>query len=119
MSNILNISPVLPVADLKKELAFFKHLGFLPVYDSLQYSDQLDYSVVQLGKQTIHLQLFDENNFQGQQVKIWVSEIDKIDEELSELGIPFNRNFDTPWNTHEIGLFSPSRHAIFFVQVIS
>ncbi len=116
MSILLNISPVLLVADISAEIEFFSKLGFSPLYDSLQYSDKLDYSVLIRENQTIHLQLFDDDSYQGQQVKIWVSSIEEIETELSAASLKYNRHFNTPWNTHELGMYSPSRHAIIFVQ---
>ena len=119
MSNLINISPVLPVGDIKKEIVFFGSLGFSSIYDSLQYSDQLDYSVLQRDNQSIHLQWFEDGTFQGQQVKIWVADIALVEQDLDAKKVVMNKNYDTPWNTHEIGIYSPSRHAILFVQEIN
>jgi|GEM_PF-4196979 len=116
MYPILNISPVLPVKDITMEIEFFEKLGFKNVYDSLSYSELLDYAVMHREGQSIHLQLFDKEDFPGQQIKIWVRDILSIEKELKERGSMYNRNFDTPWNTNELGLYSPSKHAIFFVQ---
>jgi predicted lactoylglutathione lyase len=118
MSNLINISPVLPVGDIKKEVDFFSSLGFSSIYDSLQYSDQLDYSVLQRDSQSIHLQWFEEGTFQGQQMKIWVTDIALVEQELQAKKVVIHKNYDTPWNTHEIGVYSPSRHAILFVEDI-
>lgn len=116
MNNLLNISPVLPAKDMNMEIEFFDKLGFKNVYDSLNYSDQLDYVVMHQEGQSIHLQLFGDEPFSGQQIKIWVKDILAIEKELKERGISYKRNFDTPWNTNELGLYSPSKHAVFFVQ---
>jgi len=116
MSTLLNISPVFPVNDIDMEIEFFEKLGFKNVYDSLSYSELLDYAVMHREGQSIHLQLFGDEPFPGQQIKIWTKNILAIEKELNERGIKYNRNFDTPWNTNELGLYSPSKHAIFFVQ---
>ena len=116
MPNLQNISPILPVADLEAEIKFFERLGFQKVYNSLQYSSELDYVVLSRDGQTVHLQLFGEHDFYGQQVKIWVNDLDAIGEELDEKIISYNRRNNTPWNTSEIGMYSPARHAIYFVE---
>lgn len=114
MTNFRYISPVLPVSDIRKEIEFFESLGFKNVYDSLRYADQLDYAVMGREDQAIHLQKFDA--FDGQQVKIWVSELDEIAHELDANNIAYNCRENTPWETSEIGLYSPARHAVFFVK---
>ena len=118
MKTRLNISPVLPVDDINNEIEFFNNLGFASVYDSLQYSNQLDYAVIERENQCLHLQLIEKGSYQGQQIKIRVSNISSIEFELSRSDLVFQKNYDTLWNTHELGLFSPSKHAIFFVQEI-
>ncbi len=118
MTNLINISPVLPVQDIMAELSFFESLGFSSIYDSLQYSSTLDYSVIQRENQSIHLQLFKKGSFQGQQIKIWVTDIKLIERDLATSDLKVNKHFHTPWNTNEIGLYSPSNHAILFVQEI-
>lgn len=119
MNHLLNISPVLPVQSLENEVEFFKKLGFNSVYDSLHYSEDLDYIVLNRDQQSIHLQLFESGDFSGQQIKIWVSNIEILDEQLKSTDLVVFRNFNTPWNTHELGMYSPSNHAVFFVQEIS
>jgi hypothetical protein len=116
MSNFLSISPVLPVANIEPEIKFFERLGFTKVYDSLQYSGKLDYAVLARSGQTIHLQWFGEHDFYGQQVKIWVQDVDAIGEEFDKRLIPYNRRDNTAWGTSEISLYSPAQPAIFFVQ---
>lgn len=116
MTNLQNISPVLPVLEMKAEMEFFESLGFANIYNSLQYSDTLDYAVMARDRQTIHLQLFGEQPFDGQQIKIWVNDLDAIATELDSGDITYNRHDYTPWETSEIGLYSPSRHALFFVK---
>jgi len=116
MNILLNISPVLAVADILTEIEFFNKLGFSSVYDSLTYSDRLDYAVLKCEDQTVHLQLFENDLIQGQQFKIWVTEIKLVDKMLRENELILNQNYKTPWNTNEIGVYSPSKHAVIFVQ---
>jgi hypothetical protein len=116
MPNLQNISPVLPVAHIEPEIKFFEKLGFTKVFDSLQYSSEMDYVVLDRDGQSIHLQLFGKHDFYGQQVKIWVENLDALGEAFDRMLIPYNRRNNTPWNTCEIGMYSPAQHAIFFVQ---
>ncbi|WP_421773192.1 glyoxalase/bleomycin resistance/extradiol dioxygenase family protein [Gracilimonas sp.] len=120
MNNFLNISPVLPANDIKAEIDFFERLGFENVYDSLNYSDKLDYAVLHRDGQNIHLQfqfesdMPDESN--AQQIKIWVTDLDSLESEFKEKGFPIKRRNNTPWGTNELGFYSPAHNAIIFVQ---
>ncbi|MCG8373565.1 MAG: hypothetical protein MI700_08540 [Balneolales bacterium] len=116
MSKLLNISPVLPVKSMEEEMKFFAELGFRNVYDSTNYTDTLDYAVVYRAEQAIHLQLFGDHKFEGQQIKIWVQNVNDFASEFDSKNIDYNRRNNTPWETHELGIYSPSGHAIFFVQ---
>ena len=119
MMKISNITPVLPVSDIRKEIAFFEKLGFSKTYDSLHYSDALDYAVLTFDSQSIHLQLFSDGNFMGQQVKFWVADINQVKTLFDASNIDGNLHEQTPWGTHELGCYSPANHALFFVQAIT
>ena len=120
MNNFKNISPVLPATDIQVEIEFFKTLGFENVYDSLNYSDKLDYAVVHREGQYIHIQFQFKKDMPSknaaQQIKIWVENLDSLHKEFEELGLEINRRDNTPWGTHELGFYSPSNNAIIFVQ---
>lgn len=120
MNNFKNISPVLPSIDIHAEIEFFKTLGFNNVYDSLNYSDKLDYAVLCREDQYIHIQLQFENDMPSknasQQIKIWVENLNILHNEFEEQGLEINRRDKTPWGTNEFGFYSPSNHAIVFVQ---
>lgn len=119
MMKISNIIPVLPVADIQKEIAFFEKLGFSKTYDSLHYSDALDYAVLTFDSQSIHLQLFSDSNFLGQQLKFWVDDINPFKKLFAVANISGSLHAHTPWSTHELGCYSPANHALFFVQEIA
>ena len=120
MNNFQNISPVLPANDVKAEIEFFEKLGFETTYDSLQYSDKLDYAVVARDGQFLHIQFQFEEDMPSknaaQQIKIWVNDLDVLEKEFSESGFEINRRDNTPWGTDEISFYTPNHNAIFFVK---
>ncbi|WP_428235606.1 VOC family protein [Gracilimonas sp.] len=120
MKNFLIISPVLPANDLKAEIEFFERLGFKNVYDSLNYSDKLDYAVLHRDGQNIHLQFQFEKDMPAknaaQQIKIWVNDLDALGSEFREKGFGIKRRDNTPWGTNEFGFYSPAHNAVIFVQ---
>ena len=120
MNNFQNISPVLPANDLTAEIEFFEKLGFKNIYDSLRYTDKLDYAVLHRDGQSIHIQFQFEKDMPSknaaQQIKIWVSDLDILESEFKELGFAINRRDNTPWGTHEFWFYSPAHNAIIFVQ---
>jgi catechol 2,3-dioxygenase-like lactoylglutathione lyase family enzyme len=120
MKNFLNISPVLPVNDIKAEIEFFERLGFKNAYDSLNYTDKLDYAVMNRDGQNVHLQFQFEEDMPSknaaQQIKIWVTDLDALETEFKENGFAIKRRNNTPWGTHEFGIYSPAHNAIIFVQ---
>lgn len=120
MNNFKNISPVLSANDVIAEIEFFEKLGFTNVYDSLNYTDKLDYAVVSRDGQSIHIQFQFEKDMPpknaAQQIKIWVSDLDTLNEEFEEKGFQINRRNNTPWGTDEFGFYSPNHNAIIFVK---
>ncbi len=120
MNNFQNITPVLPANDVAAEIEFFEKLGFVNVYDSLKYSDKLDYAVLTRDKQAVHIQFQFEEDMPSknaaQQVKIWVKDLDVLQNEFEENGMEVKRRDNTPWGTNEFGFYSPSHNAIIFVQ---
>ncbi len=119
MNNLKNISPVLPANDIKAEIEFFEKLGFKNIYDSLQYSDKLDYAVMYRDGQNIHIQFQFEKDMPSknaaQQIKIWVHDLDSLQKEFEANGFEINRRDDTPWQTNEFGFYSPNHNAVIFV----
>ncbi|MFV1884790.1 MAG: VOC family protein [Balneola sp.] len=120
MVNLQNISPVLPANDVQTEIEFFEKLGFKNIYDSLQYSDKLDYAVMGREKERIHIQFQFEEDMPSknaaQQVKIWVNDLDVLQQEFEKKGFEIKRRNNTPWGTDEIGFYSPNHNAIIFVK---
>lgn len=120
MSNLKNITPVLPANNVKAEIEFFEKLGFTNVYDSLKYSDKLDYAVLFREGVGFHIQFQYENDMPSknaaQQIKIWVEDLDILQKEFEEAGFEIKRRDNTPWGTNEFGLFSPNHNAVIFVK---
>lgn len=120
MNNFKNISPVLPAKNVEAEIGFFEKLGFKNIYDSLQYSDKLDYAVVYRDGQNIHIQFQFEEDMPSQnaaqQIKIWVEDLDTLHKEFEENGLKVERRDNTPWGTDEFGFYSPNHNAIIFVK---
>ena len=120
MSNFLNVSPVLPANNVQTEIEFFEKLGFKNMYDSLQYSDKLDYAVLGREKERIHIQFQFEEDMPSknaaQQTKIWVTDLDVLQKEFEEKGLEIKRRDNTPWGTNEISFYTPNYNAIFFVK---
>ncbi|RNC83158.1 MAG: hypothetical protein ED557_10630 [Balneola sp.] len=120
MLNFQNITPVLPANDVKAEIKFFEQLGFVNVYDSLRYSNKLDYAVLARDQQAIHIQFQFEEDMPSknaaQQIKIWVADLDALQTEFEEKGLEIKRRDNTPWGTNEFGFYSPAHNAIIFVQ---
>ena len=83
---------------------------------------QDDYAVLQRDEQCLHLQWHadtDEDPLNGGPViKIFVKDITSIFEEMVERGTSSKDRLrrNTPWGTHEFGLYDLNKNAIFFVQ---
>ncbi|MEQ9307982.1 MAG: hypothetical protein RLN90_00905 [Balneolaceae bacterium] len=120
MSNLKNITPVLPANNVKAEIEFFEKLGFNKVYDSLKYSDKLDYAMLFREGVGFHIQFQFEKDMPSknaaQQIKIWVEDLDILQKEFEEAGFEIKRRDNTPWGTNEFGLFSPNHNAVIFVK---
>lgn len=120
MSNLKNITPVLPANDVKAEIEFFEKLGFTNIYDSLRYSDKLDYAVLFREAVGFHIQFQFEEDMPkknaAQQIKIWVNDLDVIHKEFEEKGFEVKRRDKTAWGTNEFGFYSPNHNAVIFVE---
>lgn len=120
MSNFTNITPVLPANDVKAEIEFFEKLGFINVYDSLRYSDKLDYAVLSRDRQSVHIQFQFEEDMPpknaSQQIKIWVNDLDLLHKEFEGKGMEVKRRDNTPWGTNEFGFYTPAHNAVIFVK---
>ncbi len=118
-TQFLHVTPVLPTADIVRDTEWYKtKLGF-----SILRVDE-GYAVLRCGGIHIHLQWHadtDEDPLLGGSVaKFFVKNIETLFEEFVEKGIvPVDKlRKNTPWNTHEFGLYDLNGNGIFFVEDI-
>lgn len=116
-TEFLSIQPVLPTANMHRDVHWYSEkLGFTPVS-----GDEM-YAVLTRGTFCIHLQWHadTENDplLGGSVIKLFVKNIQPLFEELVERGAvdadKLQRN--TPWGTHEFGLYDLNKNALFFVE---
>ena len=111
------IAPVLESSDVLRDVEWFeKKLGF-----KYAFGDKM-YAGVRRERQEIHIQWHagtpDDPVNGGAVIKIFVDKIQPYYEELLERGAIMEKNLrmNTPWGTHEIGLYDLNRNAIYFVM---
>ncbi len=110
-NNLISVRPVLPANNIGAEIDFFARLGFLVIYDSLQYSDKLDYAVLHREGIIIHIQFqflddLPSENF-AQTLRIIVHNLDALHDEFIANGFEIEYRDNTPWGTNEFGFYSP------------
>ncbi|MTI41719.1 glyoxalase/bleomycin resistance/extradiol dioxygenase family protein [Fulvivirga lutimaris] len=116
-NNILEITPVLPSSDIKRDVQWHKEKTG---YEWIGGDDM--YCILRRENSFIHLQWHadtdDDPLLGGSVIKIFVKDIEPIFEELVAKGGVNNdllrRN--TAWGTHEFGMYDPNNNSIFFVQ---
>src|SRR6476661_3806322 len=103
-TEIFGIIPVLPSADIARDIEWYKEkAGF-----EIRYSDNM-YAVLYRESICIHLQWHanTENDplLGGSVIRIFVKDIQPLFEEFIERGIIRRQSFlpNTPWNTREFG----------------
>ena len=116
-TRFLHVTPVLPTEDLERDLEWYKNkLGFSALHIAQ------DYAVLKRAGIFIHLQwhanTLDDPLLGGSVVKFFVKNIDTLFQEMVDKGVvPSNKlTRNTPWNTHEFGLYDLNNNAIFFVE---
>lgn len=116
-TDLISIIPVLPSANIKRDVAWYKEkIGFAEYF-----SDSM-YAVLYRDHITIHLQWHadtaDDPLLGGSVIRINVKNINSIIEEFIERGTvtPDAFKTNTPWNTNEFGFFDLNRNAIFIME---
>ena len=116
-SNFGHITPVLPTADVNRDIIWYNEkLGFDLIFE------QNGYAVLHREHLFIHLQwhanTVDDPLLGGSVIRILVKNIKPIFEEFNAKGIIATDELimNTPWNTHEFGVFDLNKNAIFIVQ---
>jgi catechol 2,3-dioxygenase-like lactoylglutathione lyase family enzyme len=116
---LLNMIPVLPTADIKRDIQWYKdHTGF-----EVYFADHM-YAVLYRENLVLHLQWHaDTNNdplLGGSVIRIQVKDIYPIFEEFVERGTVTKDKLklNTPWKTNEFGFFDLNNNAIFLMADI-
>jgi len=116
-SDFLSISPVLPSADVAKDVTWYKEkMGFEPVF-----ADNM-YAVLHRQGLSIHLQWHanteDDPLLGGSVIRIAVKNIRVLFNEFVNRGAVRPDKFveNTPWKTNEFGFFDLNNNAIFVME---
>ena len=116
-TEFLGIIPVLPSADIARDVAWYKEkIGF-----KVRFSDSMYAGLLRDGIH-IHLQWHADTESDpllgGSVIRIDVKNIKPLYEELLERGLvkPEALKTNTPWNTNEFGFFDLNKNAIFFME---
>lgn len=115
--NIIEIIPVLPSENIDRDTAWYvSKLGFEVVW-----SDKM-YALIKKETISVHLQWHANTSedplLGGSVIRILVKDIYSIYQDLlNKKSISSDKlRLNTPWNTHEFGIFDLNQNAIFFVQ---
>lgn len=116
-SALIEIVPVLPSADLERDIAWYQDkVGFERVS-----SDEM-YAILKREKLFIHLQWHadtpDDPLLGGSVIRIFTKNIRLLFDELVTRGtVSKNKlRLNTPWKTHEFGFYDLNNNAVFIVE---
>ncbi len=116
-TEFLSIIPVLPSADLERDIAWYKEkLGF-----EIYFSDKM-YAVLYRENIGLHLQWHadtpDDPLLGGSVIRIYVKNITALFDELVERGTVTQGSLkiNTPWKTNEFGFYDLNNNAIFVME---
>jgi len=116
-SQWLQIIPVLPSADIKRDLAWYQEkVGF-----EFAFGDEM-YAGIRREHMELHLQWHADTQSDpllgGSVIRMFVKNIHYLFEEFLQRGTVTEDKLrlDTPWNTHEFGFYDLNKNAIFIVQ---
>jgi hypothetical protein len=117
VTELLSIIPVLPSANIDRDIAWYKEkLGF-----EIYFSDNL-YAVLYRENICIHLQWHADTQNDplhgGSVIRIYVKNIAPLFEELVASGTVSQGNMknNTPWKTNEFGFYDLNQNAIFIME---
>ena len=116
-TEFLSIIPVLPSADLERDIDWYKEkLGF-----EIYFSDKM-YAVLYRENICLHLQWHadtpDYPLLGGSVIRIYVKNIAPLFDELVERGAVTQESLkiNTPWKTNEFGFYDPNNNSIFIME---
>jgi catechol 2,3-dioxygenase-like lactoylglutathione lyase family enzyme len=111
--------PVLPSADIERDIAWYRErTGF-----EVLHADKM-YAVLQRDGISLHLQWHagtaEDPLGGGSVIRIVVKNISPLFEEFVKRGAVANTGFvaNTPWGTNEFGFFDLNRNAVFIMEEI-
>jgi hypothetical protein len=118
-TEFLQIIPVLPSQDIKRDIAWYiEKTGFEPYF-----SDKM-YAILYRENLVIHLQWHadtpDDPLLGGSVVRIFVKNIKPLFDEFVKRGTVTEDKFraNTPWGTNEFGFFDLNNNAVFIAEDI-
>jgi hypothetical protein len=123
-TTFLNIIPVLPSADVERDIAWYKEkTGFKCLYkDNTDDGQRTSYAVLGRNNQYIHLQWHagteDDPLLGGSVIRIYVKHIKPLVEEFVQRGTITQDKFRTnsPWQSNEFGFYDLNHIAIFIME---
>lgn len=116
-TELLSIIPVLPTADIERDIAWYEEKTGFKKY----FSDSM-YAALSRDNLTIHLQWHADTDTDpllgGSVIRIHVKNIRPLFNEFVERGTvsPDAFKANTPWRTNEFGFFDLNRNAIFIME---
>ena len=128
-ANLLAIQPVLGAKDVSRSVAFYRQLGFEPVFVDSPTDPR--YAVVCRDGQELHLQWADPQQwayptdrpacrFLAQDVDVLYEEVVASGAATAETadGSPWAQPADTPWGTREFHLRDPAGNSLQFYRAL-
>ena len=118
-TEILNIIPVLPSANIARDIIWYNEKAGFKEY----FSDRM-YAILYRDNLTIHLQWHadsdDDPLLGGSVIRINVKNIKPLFDEFLKRGTvnPDSFKTNTPWKTNEFGFFDLNNNAIFIMEDI-
>ncbi len=118
-TEFLNIAPVLPSADIARDVAWYEEKTGFKVY----FADKM-YAVICRSNLWIHLQWHadtpDDPLLGGSVIRIFVKNIRPLFEEFVQRGTVSEDAFkaNTPWQTNEFGFYDLNKNVIFIAEDI-
>jgi len=116
-TELLKIIPVLPSADIARDISWYKeHVGF-----ETYFSDKM-YAVLFRENLVLHLQWHADTESDplpgGSVIRIYIKNIQPLFQEFIQRGTIARDSFksNTAWKTNEFGFFDLNRNAIFIME---
>lgn len=115
-----SITPVCPVTDMERTVAFWEKLGFEVYFTDNTAPAAAAYCGVRRESLALHLQVFTPeqlNMTQTMALRVWMrsqEDLDALAAEWIDHGVISSPLEDKPWGNREFGLYDPDRTPFFF-----